>query len=290
MKILRPMISCEFFPPKTPEGMLHLCDTAALLTKYNPHFFSVTFGAGGSTRDGTIETVNNLQTKGKVRVAPHLACIGTTEQALLEILHRYKSMGLRRIVALRGDLPSGTFGPSELKYASELVNLIRKSTGDFFHIEVAAYPEIHPQAKSASDDILSLKRKYDAGADGAITQYFFNADAYFYFVDECARQGIAMPIVPGIMPITQFSKLARFSNTCGAEIPLWIRKRFESFEKDPESSKAFATEIVYNLCQRLIAGGVPGLHFYTLNKADATIDIIELLGLGGVDQKKTVSA
>lgn len=290
MKILRPMISCEFFPPKTPEGMLHLSETATSLTQFNPHFFSVTFGAGGSTRDGTIETVNNLQTSGKVRVAPHLACIGTSEHALIEILHRYKSMGLRRIVALRGDLPSGTFGPSELKYASELVTLIRKATGDFFHIEVAAYPEIHPQAKSATDDILSLKRKYEAGADGAITQYFFNPDAYFYFLDECLKQGINMPIVPGIMPITQYSKLARFSNTCGAEIPLWIRKRFESLGDDEASAKAFGTEIVYNLCQRLIAGGVPGLHFYTLNKAAPTIEIIKLLGLGGVEQKKTVSA
>lgn len=291
MKILRqPIISCEFFPPKTHEGMQHLGDVAAALAGYHPQFFSVTFGAGGSTREGTIETVKFLQDRVRVRIAPHLACIGATYREILEILHHYKMMGVKRIVALRGDPPSGMVGLGDFKYASELVSLIRQATGDFFHIEVAAYPEIHPQAKNVAEDILNLKRKYEAGADSAITQYFFNPDAYFYFVDECTKLGIHMSIVPGIMPITQFNKLARFSDACGSEIPRWIRKRLESYGDDLESIKAFGLEIVYNLCQRLITGGAPGLHFYTLNKAGTTIEIIQMLGLGGIDQKKSVSA
>lgn len=287
MKILRqPILSCEFFPPKTAEGMQHLNHTASILANYQPHFFSVTYGAGGSTREGTLETVKNLQNQVKVRIAPHLACIGASEQALIDVLTRYKTMGLKRIVALRGDFPSGMVGTSELNYASELVALIRKTTGDFFHIDVAAYPEIHPQAKSAPEDIINLKRKFHAGADAAITQYFFNADAYFCLLDECVQHGINMPIVPGIMPVTQFSKLLRFSNLCGAEIPRWISKRFEAYENDIESEKKFGFEVVFNLCQRLLAGGAPGLHFYTLNKAELTTRLIQQLDLNMIPAKE----
>lgn len=288
MKRLTPVtISFEFFPPKTAEGTKHLCDTAAVLAPCDPHFFSVTFGAGGSTRKGTVETVTMLQQKTNINVAPHLACIGSNREEILEILYHYKLMGVRRIVALRGDLPSGMGQAGEFKYGCELVALIRETTGQYFHIDVAAYPEIHPQARSASDDVLNLKRKYEAGANSAITQYFFNPDAYFYYLDECTRQGINIPITPGIMPITQFSKLARFSDMCGAEIPRWIRQRLESYGDDIESVKQFGIEVVFDLCQRLITGGAPGLHFYTLNKSEVTVDLIKMLGVSQSSQKKT---
>ncbi|RDI45136.1 methylenetetrahydrofolate reductase [NAD(P)H] [Aquicella lusitana] len=272
-------ISFEFFPPKTDEGESQLQDTAIRLAEYHPHFFSMTFGAGGSTRAGTIEMVKMLQGKTSVPVAPHLACIGSSREEMVGVIRQYQDLKVRRIVALRGDLPSGMVQPGEFRYASELVALIRETAGDFFHIEVAAYPEIHPQAKSVEDDILNLKRKYEAGASSAITQYFFNPDAYFYYLDECAKHSIYMPIVPGIMPITQFSRLVRFSEMCGAEIPCWIRKRLESYGDDMESIKAFGFEVVFHLCQTLIAGGAPGLHFYTLNKSEATLKILENLNI-----------
>ncbi len=270
-------ISFEFFPPKTAEGILHLCEAAEQLAECQPHFFSVTFGAGGSTREGTIDTVMMLNQKLSVQVAPHLSCIGSDPEDILLTLHQYKEMGVRRIVALRGDLPSGMGQAGELRYASDLVALIRKAAGDYFYIEVAAYPEIHPQATCAADDVLNLKRKVDAGANSAITQYFFNPDAYFYYLDECARAGIHIPVTPGIMPITQFSRLARFSDNCGAEIPRWIRKRLESYGDDVKSIKAFGLEVVYQLCQKLIDGGAPGLHFYTLNKSAPSLSILNQL-------------
>ncbi len=273
------MISFEFFPPKTVEGSTQLNETALALAKCQPQFFSVTFGAGGSTRDGTLETVSMLKNNTQIAVAPHLACIGTNKENIVDMLERYKALNLKRLVALRGDLPSGMGQAGEFKYASELVKLIRDCTGDHFRIDVAAYPEIHPQARSVHDDVLNLKRKYEAGANGAITQYFFNPDAYFYYIDDCQKTGISIPIVPGIMPISQFSRLARFSDMCGAEIPRWIRKRLESYGDDMNSIKQFGLEVVHQLCERLIKGGAPGLHFYTLNKAEAVKDLIDMLGL-----------
>lgn len=270
-------ISFEFFPPKTPEGMKNLNHTATILSELHPNFFSVTFGAGGSTRDGTLQTVKMLQDNTTIPVAPHLACVGCSRAELVEIIKNYQTAGLKRIVALRGDLPSGMGQSGELKHASELVSLIREISGDHFHIEVGAYPEFHPQAKSAHDDVMNLHAKAIAGANSAITQYFFNADAYFYFIDQCAKQGIFIPIVPGIMPITQFSKLVRFSDLCGAEIPRWIRKRLESYGDDAESIKAFGIEVVHDLTQRLISGGAPGLHFYTLNQYEASQILVPML-------------
>lgn len=270
-------ISFEFFPPKTQEGMFKLKETGIKLASLSPEFFSVTFGAGGSTRSGTVQTVMMLQENTGIPVAPHLACVGCHRDELIEILQNYKMLGIKRIVALRGDLPSGMGNSGELKFASELVALIRETTQDHFFIEVAAYPEFHPQSKSAIDDVQNLKSKVDAGANSAITQYFFNADAYFYFRDECAKLGISIPIVPGIMPITQFSKLLRFSNACGAEIPRWIRKRLEAYGDDQESIKEFGIEVVYDLCATLLEQGAPGLHFYTLNYLDASFALVQLL-------------
>jgi len=252
MKISLPLpISFEFFPPKTPEAMNDLVVTAHELSTFKPQFFSVTFGAGGSTRDGTLDTVKMLQQKTNVIAVPHLACIGFNREDILQTLDSYQAAGVRRIVALRGDLPSGMGTAGEFQYASELVQLTRDATGDYFHIVVAAYPEIHPQAISAQDDVINLKRKYEAGANTAITQYFFNPDAYFYYVDECAKAGINMPIIPGIMPIMQYSKLARFSDMCGAEIPRWIRKRLESYGDDLDSVREFGVEVVYNLWRQI---------------------------------------
>lgn len=279
------MISFEFFPPKTVEGTAHLCESAMLLASCQPHFFSVTFGAGGSTRKGTVETVTMLQQKTPIFIAPHLACIGSNRDEILEILYHYKLMGVRRIVALRGDLPKNFEKVGDVKFASELVTLIRAATGSYFHIDVAAYPEIHPQAQNAFDDVLNLKRKYEAGANSAITQYFFNPDAYFYYLDECSKQAINLPITPGIMPITQFSKLARFSDLCGAEIPRWIRKRLEAYQDD-DSVKKFGLEVIFHLCEQLVKGGAPGLHFYTLNRADTTMDLLHLLGISSARSKK----
>lgn len=270
-------ISFEFFPPKTEEGKTNLPGTAITLAKLNPDFFSVTFGAGGSTREGTLNTVKTILEKTQIAVAPHLSCMGSSRADIVEILKTYQSLGVKRIVALRGDIPSGMGQAGELKYANELVTLIRETTGDHFHIEVAAYPEIHPQAKNAEYDLLNFKKKVEAGATSAITQYFFNLDAYFDFVDRCQKMGINIPIVPGIMPVTQFTSLKRFSDSCGAEIPRWMHKRFESYGDDIESIKAFGFEVVHHLCERLIAGGAPGLHFYTLNHAEPSVALLKKL-------------
>ncbi|MEO1767346.1 methylenetetrahydrofolate reductase [NAD(P)H] [Thiobacter aerophilum] len=270
--------SFEFFPPKTPEGVEKLRATRRQLAQLNPAFFSVTFGAGGSTRDRTLETVLEIQAEG-YNAAPHLSCIGSTKDSIREVLATYQAHGIRHIVALRGDLPSGMADPGEFHYANELVAFIRQETGDWFHIEVAAYPEFHPQAKSARDDLLNFKRKVEAGADAAITQYFYNADAYFRFVEDCQALGIGIPIVPGIMPITNSAQLARFSDACGAEIPRWIRKRLEAMADDLDDIRAFGLDVVTELCDRLLAGGAPGLHFYTLNQAGPTSTIWQRLGL-----------
>lgn len=271
--------SFEFFPPKTPEGIKTLHETAKTLCQFNPDFFSVTFGAGGSTREGTLEIVTWLQQNTSISVAPHLACVGLTRAELTQIIQTYQALGIKRLVALRGDLPSGMGHSGELRYASPLVSLIRELTQNHFYIEVAAYPEIHPQAKNAIDDLDNLKRKVDAGANSAITQYFFNPDAYFYFLEECTKQSINIPIVPGIMPITHFDKLIRFSDMCGAEIPRWIRKRLENYGDDAISLQAFGLEIVYSLCDTLIKGGAPGLHFYTLNHGTASAQLVKQLNL-----------
>ncbi len=270
--------SFEFFPPKTPEGMDKLRATRDQLALLKPKFFSVTFGAGGSTRDHSLETVLDIQRAGYA-AAPHLSCIGSTHDNIRAILQEYQTHGIRHIVALRGDLPSGMASTGEFRYANELVEFIRSETGDWFNIEVAAYPEYHPQARSARDDLLNFKRKVDAGANSAITQYFFNADAYFNFVDECAALGVTLPIVPGIMPIGNFSQLARFSDACGAEIPRWMRKQLEGYSDDIESIRAFGLDVVTDLCERLLKAGAPGLHFYTMNQAALTTAIWQRLGL-----------
>lgn len=270
--------SIEFFPPKTPEGAEKLRATRAKLAELRPKYFSVTFGAGGSTQKGTLETVLEIQREG-YEAAPHLSCIGSSRESLRAILGEYKASGIRRLVALRGDLPSGYGGAGEFRYANELVEFIRAETGDWFHIEVAAYPEMHPQAKSPQDDMQNFARKVQAGANAAITQYFYNADAYFRFVDEARKAGVDVPIVAGIMPITNYSQLMRFSEMCGAEIPRWIRLKLASFGDDAESIRAFGLDVVTGLCERLLAGGVPGMHFYTLNQAAATTALWQRLNL-----------
>jgi methylenetetrahydrofolate reductase (NADPH) len=271
-------LSVEFFPPQTPEGAEKLRATWTKLAPLKPAFFSVTFGAGGSTQDRTYETVEEIRAAG-LPAAPHLSCIGSTKARVREILQRYQAVGIHRIVALRGDLPSGMAEPGELRHANELVEFIRKETGDWFRIEVAAYPEYHPQAKNPKDDLLNFKRKADAGANAAITQFFFNADAYEHFVADARAAGITIPIIPGIMPIASFSKLSRFADTCGAEIPRWMRKQFESYGDDAASIRAYGLDVVTALCERLIKAGAPGLHFYTLNQAGLTSEIINRLGL-----------
>jgi methylenetetrahydrofolate reductase (NADH) len=274
----RNLFSFEFFPPQTPVGVEKLAATRKQLAPLKPEFFSVTFGAGGSTQDRTLDTIRQIKAEGH-RAAPHLSCIGATRENISALLIAYKDMGIKRIVALRGDLPSGMGSIGEFQYANELVSFIRAQTGDHFHIEVAAYPEFHPQARSAQDDILNFKRKVNAGADSAITQYFYNADGYFRFVETCRKLGVSVPIVPGIMPIVKFAQLARFSDACGAEIPRWMRKTLESCGDDNESVQAFGLDIVTRLCERLLAGGAPGLHFYTLNHAGPSLEIWKRLGL-----------
>lgn len=261
-----PSYSFEFFPPKTPEGMDKLRATWRQLIQLKPRFFSVTYGAGGSTRERTLEAVIEIEKDGGA-AAPHLSCIGSSRADLAATLALYQAHGLRHIVALRGDLPSGAGGTGELRYASELVQFIRQTTGDHFNIEVACYPEIHPQARSAQDDLQAFKRKVDAGANAAITQYFFNADAYFRFIDDCEALGIDLPIVPGIMPIANFSQLARFSDACGAEIPRWLRRRMQSYGDDTASIRSLGLDVITALCDRLLSQGAPGLHFYTMNQA-----------------------
>ena len=273
--------SIEFFPPKTSEGVEKLRATRARLTALRPHYFSVTFGAGGSTQKGTLETVLEILGEGH-DAAPHLSCIGSSRDDLRSILAAYKSHGIKRLVALRGDMPSGygsmMSSSEELRYANELVELIRAETGDWFHIEVAAYPEMHPQAKSPHDDVQNFVRKVKAGANSAITQYFYNADAYFRFVDDARKAGVDVPVIAGVMPIMNYAQLMRFSDMCGAEIPRWIRLKLAAFGDDTDSIRAFGLDVVTELCERLLKGGAPGLHFYTLNQANATMEICRRLG------------
>jgi methylenetetrahydrofolate reductase (NADPH) len=273
--------SIEFFPPKTQEGAEKLRVVRAKLAELKPKYFSVTFGAGGSTQQGTRDTVFEIQGEG-FEAAPHISCIGTSHDAIRTMLEEYKAHGVKRLVALRGDLPSG-FGAGmsgEFRYANELIEFIRAETGDWFHIEVAAYPEMHPQSKSPQDDLQNFARKVKAGATSAITQYFYNADAYFRFVEDARKIGVNVPIVAGIMPITNYSQLMRFSEMCGAEIPRWVRLKLASFGDDTASIKAFGLDVVTSLCERLLAGGAPGFHFYTLNQAVATTEIWKRLRLG----------
>ncbi|RKP58555.1 methylenetetrahydrofolate reductase [NAD(P)H] [Pararobbsia silviterrae] len=269
-------LSFEFFPPKTADGLDKLRATRAQLAALNPKFVSVTFGAGGSTQQGTLDLVVEMKRDG-LEAAPHLSCIGATRESIREILKHYREHGIRHIVALRGDMPSGMGEIGEFRYASDLVEFIRAETGDWFRIEVAAYPEYHPQARSPKHDLDAFARKVKAGADSAITQYFFNADAYFRFVDDARALGVEVPITPGIMPITNYSQLLRFSEMCGAEVPRWIAKRLEGFGDDRESIRAFGLDVVTDLCERLLDHGVPGLHFYTLNAAAASRAIYERL-------------
>ena len=274
-----PVFSFEFFPPKTAEGIDKLHTTIAELARVKPRFFSVTFGAGGSTRDRTFEVVTDIQAQSGIETAPHISCISSTRENISEMLTHYREQGIKHMVALRGDMPSGMVEPGEFRYANELVTFIRETTGEHFHIEVAAYPEYHPQATSPDRDLANFKRKVEAGADSAITQYFYNADAYLRFVDRCEGQGIDIPIVPGVMPITNFFQLARFSDACGAEIPRWIRKQLEVYGEDFESIRGFGEEVVTRLCQRLLEHGAPGLHFYTLNRSAPALAIWNNLGL-----------
>jgi methylenetetrahydrofolate reductase (NADPH) len=271
-----PDFSIEFFPPKTPEGAEKLRVTRARLAELQPKYFSVTFGAGGSTQQGTLQTVQEIQAAGH-EAAPHLSCVGATRESIRAVLKQYQDSGIRRIVALRGDLPSGYGGAGELRYASDLVEFIRQETGDWFRIEVAAYPEMHPQARSPQDDLQAFARKVSAGADAAITQYFYNADAYFSFVDNVRKLGVTVPIVAGVMPITNYMQLMRFSDMCGAEIPRWVRLKLASFGDDSASIKAFGLDVVTDLCEKLLAGGAPGLHFYSMNQAVPTTAIWQRL-------------
>ncbi|MCI0507619.1 MAG: methylenetetrahydrofolate reductase [NAD(P)H] [Gammaproteobacteria bacterium] len=270
-KKLKPEFSIEFFPPKTEEGKLKLRTTREELAKLKPAYISVTFGAGGSTQQGTFDTIKEIKDSG-INAAPHISCIGQTKAQVKHQLQRYIDIGINRIVALRGDIPSGmglsTAG--DFQHANELVAFIRQETGNHFHIEVAAYPEFHPQARSARDDLENFKRKVQAGADSAITQYFFNPDAYYRFLDDCAKMGIDVPVVPGIMPITNYTQLMRFSDMCGAEVPRWIRKRLEAFGDDVKSIQEFGAEVTTRLCQKLLNSGCPGLHFYCMNKSSPT--------------------
>lgn len=277
--------SFELFPPKTSEGMEKLTANVRRLNAVAPLYFSVTYGAGGSTQVRTFEAVSMLRAQ-DIDTAPHLSCIGSTRQEIRDILRHYQEQDIHRIVALRGDLPSGmgAGASGELRYANELVAFIREETSDYFHIEVAAYPEVHPQAPSAESDLENFKRKVDAGANAAITQYFYNADAYFAFLDSCGRSGIEIPVVPGIMPITNYSMLARFSEGCGAEIPRWVRKRLEGYGDDIESIRAFGHETVLDLCGQLLDGGAPGIHFYTMNQAAPTLRLWKELGLPGAER------
>ena len=271
-------LSFEFFPTRTPEGRAKQVITRKQLSQYAPSFFSCTSGAGGSTREGTMQTIQDILSEG-MAAAPHLPCIGMQPCEIINLLNEYKAIGVKNIVALRGDVPSGIgLGMDGLRYANELVSLIKNEFGNDFHIEVAAYPEYHPQARSAEDDLNNFVRKVKAGADSAITQYFFNADSYFRFVDDVQGRGVDIPIVPGIMPIASFSKLARFSDTCGAEIPRWLRLKLQSYADDTASIKALALDVVTEMCERVLREGAPSLHFYTLNQAGLVSTICQRLG------------
>jgi methylenetetrahydrofolate reductase (NADPH) len=276
------MFSFEFFPPATAEGAAKLAATRAQLAELGPKYFSVTYGAGGSTRDRTLEAVLEIQATGQ-RAAPHISCIGSSRESIRTTLGTYRKHAIRHLVALRGDLPSGSAGAGEFRYANELVEFIRAETGDWFHIDVACYPEYHPQASSPAADLANFKRKVDAGANSSITQYFFNAESYYRFVDSAIAAGVGIPIVPGVMPIVSFSKLARFSDACGAEIPRWIRRKMESFGDDSAAVRSFGLDVVTQLCADLLARGAPGLHFYTLNQAQLTTLIWQRLGLRVMD-------
>jgi len=274
--------SFELFPPRTPEGAHKLPATVARLAALQPAFFSVTYGAGGSDQDGTYETVVNVVKQTGIEAAPHLTCVGSTRARIAEVLQRYRDSGVRRIVALRGDLPAtaaSSEAPGEFHYASELVAFIRETHGDFFTLEVAAYPEVHPQAPDPDADFEHFRRKVEAGADGAVTQYFFTAGSYFDFVDRCQCAGLTLPVVAGIMPITNHAQLTRFSAACGADIPRWIRLRLEHYQNDRPSLLAFGLDVVTRLCERLLAGGAPGIHFYTLNQAEPTLKLWQNLRL-----------
>ena len=273
------VFSFEFFPPKTEDLQRQLRTARGKLAKLKPGFFSVTFGAGGTTRELTLETALESREATGIECAPHLSCIGSSREQIREILEVYKRNDIKRIVALRGDIPSGTVGPGELRYAAELVEFIRSETGSHFHVEVAAYPEFHPQSPNASAGIQHFKAKIDAGADGAITQYFYNAGAYYRFVEDCERLGITVPIVPGIMPITNYSQLMHFSEACGAEIPRWIRKRLEGFGDDRDSIRDFGADVVAAMCAELLDQGAPGLHIYTMNLAKPTLALFARLGV-----------
>ncbi len=274
-----PSFSFEFFPPRSDEAEGKLRTTRDRLAVLKPDYFSVTFGAGGSTREKTFETVVEITKTTGIQAAPHLSCIGLDQSSILDTLNQYKNAGITRIVALRGDLPSGSIGGGPFRYASELVKFIREETGDHFDIEVAAYPEIHPQAASAEEDLKNFKSKVDAGATGAITQYFYNSDAYFRFVDDCEKMGIDIPIIPGVMPIITCTQLQRFSQACGAEIPRYILKRLKDFGDDRVAIRKFGTEITIDLCQKLLDGGAPGIHFYSMNQYEASEEIWKTLDL-----------
>jgi methylenetetrahydrofolate reductase (NADPH) len=268
-------ISFEFFPPKTDEQRETLDKALPKLKARSPEYVSVTFGAGGSTLNYTPETIRHLREAHSLEAAPHISCMGGSREEIRTLLAHYRDIGCKRIVALRGDMPSGMATVGEIRYASDLVEFIRAETGDHFHIEVACYPEVHPQSDDSHADLKHFRQKIDAGANGAITQYFYNADAYFHFVDAARKAGITVPIVPGIMPIANFTQLRRFSELCGAEIPRWLAKRLSALGDDAESIREFSADVVGNLCTRLVAGGAPALHFYTLNRAKATLAVIE---------------
>lgn len=272
------LISLEFFPPKTEEGKAKLRRVRDELSVLTPEYISVTFGAGGSTQSGTLETVLDIKAAG-IDAAPHLSCVGASREGIAEILETYRDNDIQRIVALRGDMPSGMRDIGELRYASELVEFIRDRTGDHFHIEVAAYPEFHPQASGARADLDNFCRKVEAGADSAITQYFYNVDAYVRFLDDCESMGVDIPIIPGIMPINNYTQLARFSSACGAEIPRWLAWRLEDFGDDLESLRAYGLEVTVELCRQLLELGAPGLHFYTMNQSEPTLSICKELGI-----------
>ena len=271
-------LSFEFFPPKTADGIANLRETRTQLSHYNPEFFSVTFGAGGSTTDRTKDTVFDIQADG-YQAAPHISCISSSREEIRELLSAYQAKGIKRLVTLRGDVPSGEVSVGDFKYANELVTFIREYSGDWFHLEVAAYPEFHPEATSAAKDIANFKRKVEAGANSAITQYFYNADAYYRFVESCTANGITLPIVPGIMPIYNFTQLARFSGVCGAEIPRWLRLRLEAYADDLPSLRALGVDVVSRLCEDLLAWRVPSLHFYTLNQAGIISTVLNNLAV-----------
>jgi methylenetetrahydrofolate reductase (NADPH) len=275
-------LSCEFFPPKTEQGRANLAETRQQLAQIKPSYYSVTFGAGGSTQENTVEAVLAIQqVKAATGIAavPHLSCVGSSADRILALLEKYRSNNINHLVALRGDLPSGMRDQGDFRYASELIEFIRQETGDYFSIEVAAYPEVHPQARTAKEDLANFKKKVDAGANSAITQYFYNIDAYLNFVDRCQQHQIDIPIIPGIMPINNFMQLARFSDGCGAEIPRWLRRRLEEFYDDTTSLRAFTLDFLTDFTEKLIDADVPGLHFYAMNRSEPVLTICQRLGL-----------